>query len=564
MFKNVVAAVVTGVLVSACGGNGDTGTRSVAVPTAAHDSGLIGGWDFSPLVYWGPDTTSVYYSFLRSDGTGSDYDFKDDPRYIQGCYEKTDFNYSVNGEVLTISTAEFQDSFNFAVLDDTLKLTLEGYSFWLPQLTEVESTVYPICDITRPNKAPIAMLDGPGHLFVGDQVTLSGAASSDPDGDALTYSWQVIAAPAGSGVFVPLSPDQNELLFIAETLGKYEIQLEVSDGLGGVHTDSIAFEVTREVTPLEFQPVDIEYSHALDRFVLVSAAPHKLILIAPDTMASDEIPLIRAPTSLSISPDGLYAAVGHGSYITHVDLLNTTETKTYTVSAPVGDLVLANNNHVYMFPSLDPYGRVYTINLSTGTETQNNYSGSDEMIAKLHPDGTSIYAADNGRDPSDIVKYDIAAGTAQTLYDSPYHGEIEMCGDLWISAGGDRIFTRCANILGSTSTRDTDMVYQNSLTEISRIQHLSESTDTNELAIIEQSPWWAPGSQDKYVYFFNSTNLKFKQKIQTPRMAAGEEVTDSRGVYVFDRADSGDTYMVLKADDGDSSRGTYAIWKVVR
>lgn len=56
-------------------------------------------------------------------------------------------------------------------------------------------------------------------------VRLSGAESTDPDGDVLTYRWTVDGGPAGSGqeLTVSLSPREQE----------YEIRLTVEDGRGG-------------------------------------------------------------------------------------------------------------------------------------------------------------------------------------------------------------------------------------------------------------------------------------------------------------------------------------------
>jgi PKD repeat protein len=53
-----------------------------------------------------------------------------------------------------------------------------------------------VVTIVQPNRAPLARITGPATAPEGSLVTLDGSLSSDPDGDALTYTWQPIAGPA--------------------------------------------------------------------------------------------------------------------------------------------------------------------------------------------------------------------------------------------------------------------------------------------------------------------------------------------------------------------------------
>ena len=65
--------------------------------------------------------------------------------------------------------------------------------------------------------------------MVGDLVALNGNGSSDIDGDPLTYSWSLTAAPAGSTAVLlnPLGPTPS---FVINTPGDYVAQLIVNDG----------------------------------------------------------------------------------------------------------------------------------------------------------------------------------------------------------------------------------------------------------------------------------------------------------------------------------------------
>ena len=48
------------------------------------------------------------------------------------------------------------------------------------------------------NSAPSARVTGDTSVAVGATVHLDGSRSSDPDGDPLTFSWEILSRPAGS------------------------------------------------------------------------------------------------------------------------------------------------------------------------------------------------------------------------------------------------------------------------------------------------------------------------------------------------------------------------------
>ncbi len=77
-------------------------------------------------------------------------------------------------------------------------------------------------DVAKVNRAPRADPGGPYSGVAGVPVAFDGAASADPDGDALTYAWQFGDGTTGTGPVVQHA--------YAAT-GAYEVALTVSDGL---------------------------------------------------------------------------------------------------------------------------------------------------------------------------------------------------------------------------------------------------------------------------------------------------------------------------------------------
>jgi hypothetical protein len=94
------------------------------------------------------------------------------------------------------------------------------------------------------NHAPVAVatvqasaLGFPASGLPGDPpplapIAVSGAASSDADGDALTFTW------SENGVTLAVTADPTRTAFVALPIGTHTLTLTVSDGFGGVSTTS--------------------------------------------------------------------------------------------------------------------------------------------------------------------------------------------------------------------------------------------------------------------------------------------------------------------------------------
>jgi PKD repeat protein len=94
-------------------------------------------------------------------------------------------------------------------------------------------------NVVRPNTPPVANPGGPYQGTEGVALTLDGRASSDPDGDALTYAWDFGDGSTGSGASVAKTYADN---------GSYTVTLVVSDASGGRHSASTTVTVVN-VTP---------------------------------------------------------------------------------------------------------------------------------------------------------------------------------------------------------------------------------------------------------------------------------------------------------------------------
>ena len=396
---------------------------------------------------------------------------------------------------------------------------------------------------------PVANAGIDQNVIEGETVILNGSLSHSDGGKTLTYKWNIVSKPLSSAATLSDSSIVNPS-FTADIVGLYLVSLIVNDGIKDSKPDYVIVKADKLKRTLEFQVVDAEYSKQFDKIIMISSEPKQLHIFDPLSGDNSSINLPLIPTCVSVGPDGLFAAVGHDGWVSYINLNTITLEKTIAVSTDVLDIVLAGNGYIYAFPARDQWERIRCVNITSEIETLHTggsiYAGT---LAKLHPDGLAIYGADNGLSPSDIEKYDITSGTAEYLYDSPYHGDYAMCGDLWFSDDGLRIFTRCGNVFRTSNTQALDMIYNGSLSELGLITHLSHSISAGRVAVIPGENFWpSPSPDDTVLQLYDYTFLVYENSIALPTFSVGQNTYPGHGKFVFFNGDGTQYYVIIQAD----------------
>src|ERR1700722_9696612 len=188
-----------------------------------------------------------------------------------------------------------------------------------------------------------------------------------------------------------------------------------------------ALAVGSQTVALPYVPVTAEYSNSLDRIIFIAANPNQLHIFDPATNTDTAVNLPKPPLSLSVSLDGLHAAVGHDALISYVNLQTASLEKTLAATATVNSLVLGND-YVYI---LSYSGGTGWIQISTGTSNAMGvYNGTS---GRLHPSGTAIYTTEDGLSPEHLQDLDVSTGPVTNAAQGPYHGEYPVCGGVWFS-----------------------------------------------------------------------------------------------------------------------------------
>jgi hypothetical protein len=99
------------------------------------------------------------------------------------------------------------------------------------------------------NHAPVADAGANQINIKGSFIRLNGSASTDADGDPLTYSWSWVSKPAGSTAAIS-NPSMVNPTFTADVEGTYSLNLVVSDGLLTSVADAVTITIEANQPPV--------------------------------------------------------------------------------------------------------------------------------------------------------------------------------------------------------------------------------------------------------------------------------------------------------------------------
>lgn len=197
--------------------------------------------------------------------------------------------------------------------------------------------------IDAANRPPSADAGPDQTITTGGVVTLDGSGSTDPDGDALTYAWQVVQAPAGSTA-APDDPTAAGPSLTIDLPGTYVISLTVRDSAGSQATDTVTLSTTNTPPVARAggdQTVVVGQTASLDGLGSSDADGDPLtyawtVLSMPAGSAASLQNATTAAPSLTTDVPGDYVVqliVSDGSAVSAAD----TVTVSTTNSAPVAD-----------------------------------------------------------------------------------------------------------------------------------------------------------------------------------------------------------------------------------
>ena len=92
------------------------------------------------------------------------------------------------------------------------------------------------------NRPPVADAGPDRTLSSPSSVALDGSASSDPDGDTISYQWSVLSSPAGGHASIAGQTSVTPT-FTADVAGPYTVSLVVNDGTAASVADTAVISI---------------------------------------------------------------------------------------------------------------------------------------------------------------------------------------------------------------------------------------------------------------------------------------------------------------------------------
>ena len=198
---------------------------SDGVANSAADAVSISTVNSAPVAHAGPDQTHLIHTTVTLNGSGSS---------------------DVDGDPLTYAWAFVsRPEGSTAVLADATSVTpsfeLDSPGTYVVSLVVHDGFLFSAADtvsITTLNSPPVANAGPDQTAFVTNTVTLDGTGSTDVDGDAITYNWALISAPAGSAATLDDGTVPRPT-FVIDRPGIYVAQLVVHDGTVASTPDTV-------------------------------------------------------------------------------------------------------------------------------------------------------------------------------------------------------------------------------------------------------------------------------------------------------------------------------------
>ncbi|MBB4842598.1 hypothetical protein HNP55_001113 [Paucibacter oligotrophus] len=326
--------------------------------------------------------------------------------------------------------------------------------------------------------------------ILGSNATANAGFSYSPQARPLSYQWTLDSRPAGSSTAIPTS-SSAQLSFTPDLPGTYIASVVVSDGtLRSVASFTLRVLANSErTTELGFKPLIVRYSKGLDQLVMTSASPNLLSFVDPFSGLLRSVPLLAAPTGLSVSPDGKLALVLYGSVVDLFDVATGNRIRSSNTLSIRSDAVLLNTGEALLYGGDQWSGGPGLINARTGAilSVATNYGAGtfwgNQQYGIFADKLNTAFSTSSGLSPSKLtyLKLDPKnAAVALGSGDWPYHGDYYASAPIALNTSQTLVFDS-----SGLAAKTSDLRFAGRINLGGNFLSISASSDDAELLALQ-------------------------------------------------------------------------------
>jgi len=326
---------------------------------------------------------------------------------------------------------------------------------------------------------------------------------------------------------------------------------------GNITLGSQSFSVTQSaagaassVNPLSINPVAADYSKGLDKIVMVTGSPNELHIYDPLSLADQVVPLSGVPLSVSVEPDGLFAAVGHHGFLSYVDLSAASVSKNIPIDMDIGGILLAGNGYAYAFPAGSNWSNWNSVQISTGSLSalEDVYDGN---IPRLYAGGSYIYVSGDGSS-----KYNISAGPATQVTGTNLSGP---SGNIWLSEDGVRLIDGSGQAFFTSSIASQDLQLDGSLSATNSVAWAANSQVHHQTAVLTGTSSCCYTATNTQLQIYSDNGLQLQSQEAMPSFTAGGTSYPSQGQYLFWNSSETQLFAITQAASVSGLLSSFAV-----
>lgn len=286
------------------------------------------------------------------------------------------------------------------------------------------------------------------------------------------------------------------------------------------------------------------YSKSLDKVIVIVSNPKELDIVDPVSGSDQVVPLPKPPFFLSVSPDGLSAAIGFDGWVSIVDLSTASITSTTQVFTDVHTILLGGHGYLYAYPQRT-WASAFPVPITAGTVYYADaiYNG---RYPQLYVDGNSYYTEGS--------KWDISQGPATMISENLSGG----CALFWLTEDGHRMITSCGGVYTTSPVPSLDLQYNGSFSNATSIQWAAESVNWHSTAVIPGAATGSNNDGDTYVQMYGDAYLGYAGEVSLPTFTVASTAYAGHGRYVFWNSTEAKLIVLEQADSTANLTADYA------